>query len=430
MNTKWIFPCCFFLILANASVAIDTQTPVRFPNAGEADVWLTAGQSNMLGQCANRTEPIEPDPRILYFSVDRKWRVAAEPLDRHCFPHGDAHGLVLEEGLTSPPGPEGKGAGSALYFAKHLLEHVDRPVGIIGVSTGGTIAKKWNPALNDGRGESFYEQLVDHIRAADRPLKGVIWYQGESDVLWSPSDAPLYEEGLTQLINSLRRDLNQPDLPFIVVQIGRFVAHYFPGQEGTSYAGDHVDDELETYTSAWDVVQEAQRRVARNINNVHLVSAVDLYPLADVIHLDLKAHQRLGRRLAEIALSEIDHLPGHGKPITIEAIQAHEGSITVHLDGVNGRFSSRGRPSGFEIRFPDVTPEQTKGQYKATIWDIDLSSGGPGVILLKCAAPLHLEWNPVLYYGAGSNPYCNIVDEKDIPIPAFGPLPIPYGAAQ
>ena len=28
----------------------------------------------------------------------------------------------------------------------------------------------------------------------------------------------------------------------------------------------------------------------------------------------------------------------------------------------------------------------------------------------------------VLYYGAGLDPYCNIVDEKDMAAPAFGPI--------
>jgi sialate O-acetylesterase len=29
-----------------------------------------------------------------------------------------------------------------------------------------------------------------------------------------------------------------------------------------------------------------------------------------------------------------------------------------------------------------------------------------------------------LYYGAGLDPYCNVVDGKDMAVPAFGPIPV------
>ena len=46
------------------------------------------------------------------------------------------------------------------------------------------------------------------------------------------------------------------------------------------------------------------------------------------------------------------------------------------------------------------------------------------VLLLLTGDPNKLKetFKAVLYYGAGLDPYCDIVDEKDIAVPAFGPI--------
>jgi sialate O-acetylesterase len=49
----------------------------------------------------------------------------------------------------------------------------------------------------------------------------------------------------------------------------------------------------------------------------------------------------------------------------------------------------------------------------------------PKAVLLRYCGPLPDQFKPVLYYGSGLNPYCNIVDEKDMAIPAFGPVAVP-----
>jgi hypothetical protein len=58
--------------------------------------------------------------------------------------------------------------------------------------------------------------------------------------------------------------------------------------------------------------------------------------------------------------------------------------------------------------------------------ETQLPEAKSGVVVLKFVGGLRADWGPVLYYGAGMNPYCNIADEKEIGLPAFGPVPIPY----
>jgi hypothetical protein len=46
-------------------------------------------------------------------------------------------------------------------------------------------------------------------------------------------------------------------------------------------------------------------------------------------------------------------------------------------------------------------------------------------LLLRISGPLTEPTR--LVYGAGLNPYMNIVDEKDMAVPALGPLEVPRG---
>ena len=54
------------------------------------------------------------------------------------------------------------------------------------------------------------------------PIKGVIWYQGESNT--SPERAPLYDRLFPALIQDWRRAWRQGDFPFFFVQLANFNA--------------------------------------------------------------------------------------------------------------------------------------------------------------------------------------------------------------
>ena len=52
----------------------------RIPDK-DMDLWVLAGQSNMLG-CALHKEQVDPDPRIALFNLDNEWIEAKPPLHR------------------------------------------------------------------------------------------------------------------------------------------------------------------------------------------------------------------------------------------------------------------------------------------------------------------------------------------------------------
>ena len=195
-----------------------------------------------------------------------------------------------------------------------------------------------------------------------------------------------------------------------------------------------MTDAYATITEAWEHVREVQRQMPQKRENVYTVGSVDLYPMVDPIHLDFGAFERLGPRIAEVALSQIYKVTGHGTPIRLasvrvepmhsyktgEVIQNHS-IVRIRFNGVTGKLHAAGRPSGFSLRFPEGGEDnQKKGApvIYATVFD----PKDPSAVLLRVSGEPGSVKDTVLYYGAGLDPYCNIVDDKDIAVPAFGPV--------
>jgi hypothetical protein len=375
-------------------------------------------------------ETSQPTPEIQFFASNKTWVIGQDPGSSLFYPHGNP------QLMPDPAKSTVRGTGPALFFARHLRKYVDRPIGIIGVATGRSLPKVWDPDVGDRGGQFGYTKMVEWIKLAGGygKLKGMVWYQGESDAQEFPSDSLHYEENLAKLVGRLRRDTDNPDLPVIVVQICRVVTGYAPGTPGKSTGGEEMTDAFATYSRAWETVREAQRRFADRHDRVFLVSAADLYPMTDPIHLDFEAFQRLAPRIGEVALSQIYKLPAHATPIALESIKLSEtlddhthqpfgdrSTIRVRFRGVNGKLHAQGNPSGFELRFPEGAPERRSGP---VIYRVDFDPTDPAVVLLRVTGGINVHGNTHLVYGGGMNPACNIADDKDIPVPAFGPLKV------
>jgi sialate O-acetylesterase len=406
-----------------------------YPAGAKGDLWLVGGQSNMAGY-GTLKKKIATDPRILFYASNDEWMVAQDPFENLFYPSGDPHGMVPDY-THLPVG----GAGPLHIFAEDILQATGHPIGIIGVDTGKPMTMNWDPTLMDHGPMPpppyLYGPMIKRVLDVGGygRLKGMFWYQGESDAIQYPSASKVYEKNLLTFIDRVRKDTGNPDLPIILVQLARVDFGHLPGEAGT--AGDETYSDLYgTVTQAWDHVRDIQRRVAQERPHVYVVPAVDLYPMVDPIHIEYEASQRLGKRAAEVALSEVYKVPGHGTPIrlesiTVEPLQAFETGQTipgralvrVRFSGVTGKLHAAGRPSGFSLQFP----ERTGSGGVPSIYTTEFDPKDPAVVLLRMTGDpktLKETSKPVLYYGAGLDPYCNIVDDKDMAVPAFGPIAI------
>jgi len=404
----------------------------KYPGDKEADIWVFSGQSNSQGWGMMKA-PVEPDPRILFFNADNRWVIAQEPLNPRFpswMPDPVRENILLQRnGVEYPRGAAEifveqmkrdkvvmGGVGPGLAFAKHLAQFVDRPLGLVYCGVGGSPIKSWDPTVKG----SNYEAMIRRIAMVGGKIKGLIWYQGESDAMTFGAE-DVYEAALLQLFDSVRKDTGLPGLPILCVQLGRFVWNY------------------DSHDKGFEKIRDIQRRVPTMRPKVYTVSALDL-PLEDAAHISFEGQQRLGRRLAEVALSQVYEQADHGKGISVQGIEVLQPEnrrpmVRVKFSGVSGKLRAEGLPTGFELRsqLPAVEPQAPSAEAAMpVIYRVDFDPGDGSAVILGVfdnalinsgGAKFHALEQPFsIVYGAGTSPYVNIVDEKDIPVPAFGPV--------
>lgn len=99
----------------------------------------------------------------------------------------------------------------------------------------------------------------------------------------------------------------------------------------------------------WEKTREIQRGILKKRDNVFMVTGTDL-SLDDCVHLSTEGLKRLGKRMAEMALTYGYKIPGHASQINLESMKLckdeDSGSsyIHMHYGGVYGKLKSCGLP--------------------------------------------------------------------------------------
>jgi sialate O-acetylesterase len=373
---------------------------VSIANLLVGDIWVLAGQSNMEGH-GDLVDVQPPSPQVHSFDMADRWVVAEEPLHTLANATDPVHWplnaqnqpeRLTGERLETYVVNRKKGAGPGLPFAEEMVQRTGIPVGLIPCAHTGTSMEQWNPALKDREGESLYGSMYRRVQAVGGQVKGVLWFQGESD--GNPTAAPLFLAKFEALVKAMRADFNQPNLPFYYVQIGR-----------------HID---KTNVTEWNRVQLDQLRAETDLPRIAMVAAVDLQ-LDDGIHLGTQDLKRLAARLAELACHDLfPRIKDYGElkrgPRPLAAIY-QDGVVKVTFSGVNGRLQAEGRMSGFSIHDSPTGPEIPM-VYRSRVDPAEAST-----VLLYVQGKL--PQNAILWYGFGKDPYCNVRDAADLAVPVF-----------
>lgn len=409
---------------------------INVGNVFVGDLWVLAGQSNMEG-VGDLIDVTPPNDQVMLLGMDGNWSRAEEPL----------HWLVDSPDQVHSGNPDdrakrsaefhktrAKGAGLGLPFAEAMVRATGVPVGLVATAHGGTSMAQWDPAKKGEGGNSLYGSMLRQFKLAGGKVKGVLWYQGESDAM-NPEATKIYAKTFADFIAAVRADFGQPDLPFYYVQIGRFIIGGSP--------------------TNWNAVQDDERRLVERVPNTAVVATIDL-ELDDLIHVGTQGLKRVGNRLAKVALRELFGQSGATTPTFDRVNKGANNTLVVKFKGVNiapepvmfqgmmggmgGGMSSGGfrqvpvragmapgtgspqvvglKPSrhiaGFSIRKED-------GTELPLIFDAAVGDARDTVILkLKEPAPE----KSFLWYGYGFDPYCNLVDALDMAVPVFGPIPL------
>jgi sialate O-acetylesterase len=413
------------------------------------DLWILAGQSNMEG-VGDLIDVTPPDPNVMLLGMDGTWKMAEEPLHWLIDSPDPVHSgdpKTREERSAKQHKTRTKGAGLGLPFGVTLHQMTNVPIGLVACAHGGTSMEQWNPAKKGDGGNSLYGSMLRQLKLAGGKFKGLLWYQGESDALTKGEVWKVYSKVFDDFIAAVRADIGQADLPFYVVQIGRFI--------------NSMD------SKGWNAVQEAQRTLPDRIANTAVISVIDL-ELDDGIHIGVQGQKRAGQRLAKIAARELFGQVGATTP-TFDRVQKGPGNtLIVKFKGVNftaemggmrggmggsmgggmrsmplnqmggmmggmggggmGGMMGRGRFGMSPGEGPGLRPATHIGGFSICkedgttipmIFEAKVGKAKDTVVLqLTGAVPA----KSFLWYGHGLDPYANLVDAHDMAVPVFGPI--------
>jgi sialate O-acetylesterase len=182
----------------------------------------------------------------------------------------------------------------------------------------------WHPNIASWAPAFLYNGMIAPL--IDYRIKGVIWYQGESNS--GTERAPMYAKVFPKLIADWRGKWAEGDFPFLFVQISSF--------KSTVY--EH-----------WGVIRDAQRRTL-DLANTGMAVTLDVGD-PDNVHPPDK--QTVGHRLALAArhIAYGEHLEDSG-PLYRETA-AEGGSIRVWFDHSDGLTAKGGTLQGFEVAGDD-----------------------------------------------------------------------------
>ena len=293
------------------------QKVLQYHNVLAGEGWLCAGQSNMefmlkQASTARLDIPRAADQELRLYDMKARWRTNAVEWETTVLDSLN-HLQYYKDTEWKECAPETVSDFSAIayYFGKMLRDSLKVPVGLICNAVGGSPTEAWIdrtsleyhfPAiLKDWTQNDFIQEWVrgraalnikksvnnrqrhpyepcylyeSGIRPLEQyPIRGIIWYQGESNAHnWEAHEA-LFK----LLVNAWRKNWNDDCLPFYYVQLSSLDR------------------------PSWPWFRDSQRRMLNEISDIGMAVSSDHGDSLDV-HPTCK--QPVGERLARWALNK------------------------------------------------------------------------------------------------------------------------------
>ncbi|MBC8085203.1 MAG: sialate O-acetylesterase [Hymenobacter sp.] len=375
------------------------------------DVWLASGQSNMELPLRDPNAP-KPGAYPLILNAGQEVAQADFPQIRQFTVRKAvaATPQLLSEGSgwrVCSPQTAGSFSAVAYFFARDLHRRYQIPVGIISSPWGGTPAESWVSGAALRQQPDFQQAVAGLDGRPARPLldqnlpgtpsglfngmiaplipyalKGIIWYQGESNV----GRAEQYRTLFPALVRDWRQQWGA-ELPFLFVQLANYTATL-----------------PQPADSDWARLREAQT-AALTLPRTGMAVAIDLGDATD-IHPANK--QDVGHRLALVAraVAYADQRVVAAGP-AFQAMRV-EGN-TVQLD-----FGQVG--AGLRVKDPGPTLRgfAVAGADRQFHW-ATATLRGKTVVLTSAAVPAPVA----VRYNWANNPDGNLYNRDGLPVAPF-----------
>lgn len=218
--------------------------------------FLLIGQSNMAGRGFTHAVPPIYNERIMMLRNGR-WQMMTEPI------HFDRPVA---------------GVGLAASFAEAWCrDNGEEKVGLIPCAEGGSSIDEWSI---DG---TLFRHAMNEAKFAmeDTKLAGILWHQGESDS--QDGKYKGYYEKIARIFKEIRMELSVPDIPFMIGGLGDYLGK-------TAFGAGCVE---------YQFINEELQRYAKNKENCYYVTAKELAPNPDGIHINAVSQRIFGIRYYE-----------------------------------------------------------------------------------------------------------------------------------
>lgn len=163
------------------------------------EIYLLIGQSNMAGRAPIEMQDLDTLKNVFLFTgiEGKEWEKAANPLNKYSTVRKDISMQKLGPGYTFARAMDKAGNG--------------KQIGLVVNAKGGTAISEWKP------GSTLYNEAVKQTKKAlkSRILRGIVWHQGEADA----SNFDKYMPKIIELIEALRAEFGNADLPFVAGQL-------------------------------------------------------------------------------------------------------------------------------------------------------------------------------------------------------------------
>jgi len=263
-----------FIIALWVTSATLSAEPLKLPPKEKFHLFLLIGQSNMAGRGAVEQQDRTPHPRVFMLDKAGKWIPAVDPL------HFDKPGA---------------GTGLGKTFAIQIAEaDPSIAVGLIPCAVGGSPIDAWKPGEFYPPTKSHpWDDAIQRTKLALNVgvLKGILWHQGESDA--TEALAAGYESKLHDLIARLRKELDVPEVPFLVGQMGQFAD--------------------KPWDNAHRQVDRSHQDLPAKVPYTAFVSSDGLQHKGDQVHFDAASYREFGKRYA-LAFAKLIKEPMSVKP--------------------------------------------------------------------------------------------------------------------
>lgn len=297
------------------------------------------------------------------------------------------------------------------FFAHKIATEADVPVGVIMVaSSGSPVSQLMSAEAVKKSGYTRYENDIPvsgMYNALMHPfinmtIKGMLYYQGESEQGLAKSDYGKYNEYVNIYVEDLREKMNQ-NFPFYYVQL-------------SSHAGDGLKS-----WSGIGLQRAVQFDGLKVIKNSGMVVSMDMGYLpgqTDWAHPDRK--QPVGERLAALTLARdynIGTEENNTSPMPEYAYKS-DGGVVIHFTHVAGGLKKLGSQSeilGFKLIFANNLTRDAKAEIlneNEVFLETDLLSQLKGV-------GYGLEELAFTDYNGETKYIANIGNGSDLPAPTF-----------